>query len=205
MVSERRRGRFEGYRVNCESVPCLPARVVADCVGDPRRIPYLLIWTRRPLPIERDSIARGLLAEPREAVRLAPTSFPDWVEIKRWDGTRVEVRALKRPLPHRHGVCLLLICNRCQKLRRALYCCEAIKHARYLHRSDWPCRQCAALSYASEGGAPIYRSRWGVTRLLSGLSLYSRAERWEPLVFTSPNRAADWGLAQNVYSDSELA
>jgi hypothetical protein len=37
------------------------------------------------------------------------------------------------------------------------------------------------LSYASEGGALIYRSRWGVTRLLSGLSLYSRPERWEPL------------------------
>lgn len=43
MVNERRSGCFWGYRVNCEYVPCLPARVVADCLVDPRQIPYLLI------------------------------------------------------------------------------------------------------------------------------------------------------------------
>jgi hypothetical protein len=72
MVSERCSGRFGGYRVNCESVPCLPAHIVADCLADPRGIPYLLIWTRRPLPVERGSSAAVLLAEPQEAVRLSP-------------------------------------------------------------------------------------------------------------------------------------
>ena len=202
-MTERRSGRFEGYRVNCEFVPCLPARVVADCLTDPRRIPYLLVWTRRTLPIERGSNAADFLGGPREAVRIVPAST-GWVEIERWDGTRTNLRVLSRALPRHPGKSTLLICNCCGRPRRALYAREAIKHRRCLCRADWPCRKCAELSYASEGGALVYRSRWGVTRLLSGLRLVNRPERWEPVVFTSPLQMLDSGLVHNLYFDSGL-
>ena len=50
MVEQRKRqirrsgGRFYGFRINCESVPCLPSWTVRRIWDDPRRIPYLLIW-----------------------------------------------------------------------------------------------------------------------------------------------------------------
>ena len=63
-------GQFEGYRVNREVVPCLPARIVSECLSDPRRVPYLLIWKHR---------RSGLL---KEVVRLAsPYPIYDWLEI----------------------------------------------------------------------------------------------------------------------------
>ena len=92
MVKTRRHGRFSGYRINCERVPCLPARVVAAYLADPRRIPYLLIWRYRGQPIERAFNVPNL-GEPREAVRIGPYSFregeapePGWVAVKRWNG-----------------------------------------------------------------------------------------------------------------------
>jgi hypothetical protein len=204
-VNECFSGHFEGYRVNCEQVPCLPARIVGDCLADPRGIPYLLIWARHPSPIERGSIAAVLLAEPREAVRLNPipsrpgqASSAGWVEVKRWNGTAIDLGVAKHPLPRRGGTSVFLVCSRCQKPRRALYGREAIKHAHYLRPADWLCRECANLSYASEGGALIYRTRMRATRLLSGLRLWARPESWEPRVFTSPLQALDWGFVQNV-------
>jgi len=59
MVSQSCSGRFSGYRVNCDCVPSLPARVVADCLADPRQVPYLLIWARESVPC-------ALLANTRE-------------------------------------------------------------------------------------------------------------------------------------------
>jgi len=199
-------GRFSGYRVNRECVPCLPARIVAACVADPRQAPYLLIWTRRPLPIEGGSIVAALLGEPREAVRLKPIPCPQghrpslsWIEVKRWDGTRIDLAVAERPLPRCGGKSVFLVCNRCQKPRRALYGREAIKYAHYLQPSDWLCRECANLTYASEGGALIYRTRCRVTRPLSGLRLWQRPEPWEPRVFTSPDQALQGGLVQNIH------
>jgi hypothetical protein len=208
-VNQSGSGRFSGYRVNCECVPCLPARLVADCTADPRQAPYLLIWTRRPSPIERASIPSVLLAEPREAVRLRPIpsrqgqwSSAGWVEVKRWDGIRVHLAVAERPLPRGGGKSVFVVCGRCQKPRRALYGREAVKHDHYLRAVDWLCRKCADLSYASEGGALIYRTRCGVTRRLSGLQMWPRPEPWEPLVFTSPIQALDWGLVQNLIADA---
>jgi hypothetical protein len=208
-VSDRgRTGCFSGYRVNCECVPCLPARIVAACIADPRQASYLLIWTRRPLPIEGGPIAAVLLDEPTEAVRLKPIrsrqgrwSSPGWVEVKRWDGTRIDLAVAERPLPRRGGNSVLLVCDRCQKPRRLLYGREAIRHARFLQAADWPCRECANLSYASEGGALIYRTRWAPARTLSGLRIWAQPEPWEPLVFTSPDQALEWGLVQNIHRE----
>ena len=102
-------GQFEGYRVNREVVPCLPARIVSECLSDPRRVPYLLIWKHR---------RSGLL---KEVVRLAsPYPIYDWLEsgwaeVKRGDGSRVSIRLIQRA--HKP----MLICDSCQKPRLALY------------------------------------------------------------------------------------
>ena len=106
---------------------------------------------------------------------------------------------IQRPLPRHGGATVLLLCNRCERPRRALYGSEAIKHASYMLRADWLCRRCANLSYASEGGALVYRSRWGVTRLLSGLRLDSRPPCWEPLVFTSPLNAVESPFVDEIH------
>ena len=33
-------------RLNCENMPVIPAWLVRRCLGDPRGIPYLLVWKR---------------------------------------------------------------------------------------------------------------------------------------------------------------
>lgn len=72
LCKRRDDGRFDGYRVNCEVVPCLPARIVSECLSDPRRVPYLLIWQHR---------WSGVL---KEVVRLASANAAaDWLEIGR--------------------------------------------------------------------------------------------------------------------------
>lgn len=209
MNYQARRGRFEGFRVNCECVPCLPARVVADCLADPREIPYLLIWTQRPLSIQRDSLAAVLLAEPREAVRLSrPTrneeraeDSPGYVEVKRWTGCQVALRLAQYRVP-RGGTTLLLCCDWCLKPRRVLYGREVIKAARYVRPADWICRTCAKLSYASEGQGLIFRTRWAPAKRLSGLQLGARPQRWEPRVFASPVDAFDLGYVENLYRET---
>ena len=75
MVNERRNGRFSGFRVNCEFVPCLPSSLVASFLRDPRRIPYLLIWTRQLLPIEKALKTTVRPVEVRDAARLSAYSI----------------------------------------------------------------------------------------------------------------------------------
>jgi|HubBroStandDraft_2_1064218.scaffolds.fasta_scaffold105305_2 hypothetical protein len=179
----RRKGRFDGYRVNCEVVPRLPARVVTECLSDPRRIPYLLIWRHR---------FSGVL---KEVVRLAPL-YPEydpaaigWIEVKRYDGTTAGIRS------SRDGRGSLLICNFCRKARRVLYGWKTNEELRNVSQALWPCRVCAGLSYASEGGSLIIRSRCYALRPLSGWIPKPRPQPWEPLVFTSPSAAAYASLA----------
>jgi hypothetical protein len=162
----------------------------------------LLIWVRHSVRAERASNRAFLPVDPKEAVRLARISSRGeavWVQVERWDGTRISLRVIERPLPRYGGKDFLLVCNCCQRPRRALYGREAIKHGRYMKPADWLCRGCASLSYASEGGALIYRTRWAPARALSGLRFWTRPEPWEPLVFTSPVQALEWGLAHNFY------
>jgi len=192
-VRDRRpSGQFRGYRRNCERVPSLPARLVGRNLSDPRGTPYLLIWT------DPDS------GELREAVRLAPfslpaanTARPGWVEVKRWNGARTVIRIMEQLLPT-GSKATLLVCDRCQKPRRALYAWEANKEYRTLRSALWKCRRCADLNHSSEGEALVYRTRWAAARSLSGLRLWQRPDAWEPLVFTSPIQALDWSLVQNV-------
>lgn len=188
-------GRFYGRRVNCEQVPMLPAWAAARMLDDPRRIPYLLVWK---------SPWNGTV---QEAVRIAPHNeieglgrldWRDAVEIKRHNETRNFIRSLLRPLPRNGGRVRLLICPYCQVPRRGLYGWEP--GGQYTHSavpSDWACRKCSMLRYASEGGALVHRSRGTLFRMIEaayGPCRSPRPELWLPYVFTSPEEVADAGF-----------
>jgi hypothetical protein len=182
-------GRFYGRRVNCERVPMLPAWVVGRMFDDPRKIPYLLVW-------KSDD---GTVAE---AVRLSvqidpPVPFsPDWhdvFEIKPPDRGRNFLRTILRPLPRNGAKVRLVVCPYCDTPRRALYgWAPGGQYTSSVHRSDWRCRACAGLRYASEGGALVLRSRGRWFRLIETQfhAPSARPESWLPYVFTSPEAAA---------------
>jgi len=187
-------GRYFGARVNCESVPCLPARSVARALRDPRGVPYLLVWQDSDTGAVKEAVRVIRYGEP------GPCDWTGWIEIKRTNGTHTLVRTVERALPRNGGKALLLVCPYCQQPCRALYGWELNRmrtHSVFLNK--WQCRVCAGLRYASEGGALIFRSRsslaW-VLDLLLGTSR-PRPEPWEPLVLTSPAQAAELGLCQN--------
>lgn len=186
-------GRFDGYRVNCEVVPCLPARIVTQYLSDPRRVPYLLIWKHR---------YSGVLME---VARLA-SPYPEyhsleigWIEVKRGDGSKVSIRLSQGARGS------LLICNSCQKPRRALYGWETNDGPRNASPARWPCRVCAGLSYASEGRGLFIRSLLPELRPFWRLLRKPRPEPWEPLFFASPWAAVDAGLCSRRYATSPLA
>lgn len=183
-------GRFLGYRVNCESVPCLPARVVSDYLCDPRRIPYLLVWIGRRDGKIKEAARLGALVVP-------PASFPiaGWIELKRWDGVEFGIRFLERSMPRSGGRVVLLACAYCQKPRRALYGWEANKDSPGVGFADWSCRSCSQLSYASEGSALVVRTRCIALRPLSGRFSSPRPGTWNPCVFSSPSHAIARGFA----------
>jgi hypothetical protein len=175
----RREGRFFGRRVNCERVPLLPAWAVAWVLDDPRKIPYLFVW-KRPA----DSSVR-------EVVRVSAYSgLAGWAEIKRPDGTRDLVRTLLQPLPRNGGKTRLLICPYCKTPCRGLYGWElgGPNTARAM-RSNWGCRKCSLLRYASEGGALVHHERGAFgsfIEVLCGPARSDRPEPWLPYVFTTP-------------------
>lgn len=178
----REDGRFDGYGVNCEAVPCLPARIACDCLADPRRVPYLLIWKHRQ---------SGAIVE---VARLAsPHPAHDWLqigwtEVKRGDGSKVRIRLSQTAYKP------MLICNSCQKPRLALYAWKTNEGPRNLSPAQWPCKSCAGLSYASEGRALFINPVFPELRPFWKLLRKPRPEPWEPLVFTSPKAAVDAGI-----------
>ena len=192
-VSPRHRcgGQFYGPRVNCEGVPRLPVRAVERVLVDPRRLPYLMVWTRDYQAV-------------KECVRVAAYSESDgrdwtgWVELKRPDGSHNLVRTVQRPIPRSGGWQRFLVCRFCQRLKRALYGWELDQTRRHAaFTSDWSCRICAGLRFASEGGALVLRSRSPLLRSFAALLGSSpRLEPWYPLVFSSPEHAAELGLCQ---------
>src|SRR6516165_803582 len=151
-IEYRDEGRFDGPRVDCEQVPLLPAWAVTWVLDDPRKIPYLFVW-KRP---EDSSV--------REAVRVSAYSGPPsqfgWAEVKRSDGTRDRIRTLLRPLPRNGGKARLLICPFCKTPCRGLYGWElGGQHTSRVIGSNWGCRKCNLLRYASEGGALVSHGR----------------------------------------------
>jgi len=183
---QRRYGRYSGARVNCEQVPCLPAGAVAWVLNDPRQVPYLMVWRD-----DREAVI--------EVIRMAAHSEPGtldwggWVSIKRADGSRSLVRTIERPMPRNGGKDRLLICPNCQGLRRALYAWRLNPFKQCtVFISNWQCRSCARLRYASEGGALLYRPRTTIGKSFAQIDGFVRHPRPNPLypyVFANPCNA----------------
>jgi hypothetical protein len=187
-VEQRKQGRgrhqrFIGFRarINCESIPVIPACLVRCWLDDPRRISYLLVW--------KDDRS----GEIKEAVRLAwyvDPSDPDapcnHVELKRTDGTFTVLRIVWQMLPRNGGRALLLNCSYCDTPRRHVYGWEWDSHSGWsntVRQIAWQCRGCARLRYSSEGGylrpGPLFRAFGNLPRPAS----------WFPYVFTDPDDA----------------
>lgn len=191
-MEQRKQGRgwhqhFLGFRarLNCESIPVIPAWLVRSNFNDPRKIPYLLVWKG-----ERDG-------EIKEAVRLSCYVDPrdplvaQHAELKRTDGSTTVLRIIWRMLSHNGGRALFLLCPYCNTPRRFVYGWEWDSFSRLSNRvrnTDWCCRSCNRLRYSSEGG---YLCGPAMFRALGNLP---RPESWLPLVFTSPEEAAEAGL-----------
>jgi len=191
-------GHFLGSwaRLNCESMPVIPAWIVRSNLIDPRRIPYLLIWKS-----DRDG-------EIKEAVRLGryinshdPHATNNHVELRRTDGSVTVLRFVWGALPRNGGRALLLVCSYCNTPRRRVYGWEWDCSSGWSNRVrsiSWRCRSCARLRYSSEGS---YLRPSGLGRLgqlgvrLRAFGNLPRPESWFPYVFTSPEAAAEAGLA----------
>ena len=180
-------GRFFGRRVNCEQVPLLSARAVAQVFDDREETPYLLVWKD-----SAGTVRECVYLTPHDCdVPIATNELRLWaerdvesgeVEITRHNGTTDIIRTLLRPLPRNGGSVRLLICPECLTPRRGLYGWERDDDGRFntsVARSNWRCRACHKLRYASEGGALVLRSR------MFGRSRCARPEPWLPDVFTT--------------------
>lgn len=188
----RCQGRFCGRRVNCERVPMLPAWAVREVLDDPRKIPYLLVWK---------SSWDGEIKEAVRVAYLGRTPYlpeADSIEVKRTDGNAVHIRVFKRPFPRDRGYGILLACPFCCSLRRALYGWQpGGENMTSAQRSQWQCRRCAGLRYASEGGALVLHSRGRWFRALEmkyGRTRSDRPDPWYPYVFSSPDDASAAGF-----------
>ena len=153
---------------------------------DPRKIPYLLVWTS-----SRDGCTK-------EGIRVTRYGV-DAIELKRSDGSVVVIYLVWRRLPRGGGRSLLLSCWRCVRPCRALYGAEVGDdgHFHVVQRADWECRKCAKLRYSSEGGRLLIRPRRRLARLLGRLNGPDRCQRpnaWFPYVFTSPEAAFAAGI-----------
>jgi hypothetical protein len=162
------RERFAGFRVNCESIPRLPASALRPVIDDPRGLSYLLIW--------RDRFDWSI----REALRVI--SAENSIELKRPDRSCQRVQTDHSELPH-GGTALLLFCPCCSMARRHLYGWSILSQR--VVRFTWQCRTCAGLRYRSEGS---YVPR--MFRCFGGG--YPRTEPWDPFVFSSPREAAKY-------------
>jgi hypothetical protein len=183
--------RFEGFRLNCEVVPILPASIVRRVLEDPRNIPYLLVWKSR---------WDGHIGEAVRVARLVPQTKlleSESVEIKRSDGSAVPVYLIWRRQPQ-GGCSLLLRCWKCRSPRRGLYGARVGDDVRSYgaRRADWECRRCAQLRYCSEGGRLLIRG--SILSRVFGRTVaptsFPRPEPWLPYVFTSPEAAGEAGL-----------
>lgn len=182
-------GRFFGRRVNCEYVPLLPAAAVRQILDDPRNVPYLLVWKR-----DQDR-------KIKEAVRVSRIPSQSHfggmaaIEIKRTNRVSVHVRIFKRALPRNGGYYLLFSCPSCCCRCKGLYAWEAAgRYTSSAERSQWQCRKCAQLRFASEGGALLIRHRGWIARFHGPELRSERPEPWHPYIFSDPRDAVDAGL-----------
>jgi len=176
MVRRDKDGRFLGTRVNCEQVPLLPASLVREVLEDRYGGTCALIWQD---PWD------GEIKETAEIKHVPPPvcfSFVDAVEVVRPSIGITDLHIFRKPLPRNGGYDSFLECPNCRRLRRSLYGWSAgcwTMHS--ASRCPWQCRECAGLSYASEGGALVVRSRGKLGKIL-GVSRAVRPHSWLPIV-----------------------
>jgi hypothetical protein len=180
MVKQRKEGRYFGLRIDCERVPLLPARVVRWILHDPQRSPCQLIWQN---PWD------GAIEEEVQVMRVAPPACfyeVEAIEVNRPGKSITDVHVFRRALPRNGGNDVFLECPGCRRLRRGLYGWAAGgATTRSAYSSQWQCRDCAGLRYASEGGALLVRSR-GVLAKILGVARAKRPQPWLPYVLSSP-------------------
>lgn len=174
---------FIGFRarLNCESIPVIPAWLVRSNIDDPRGIPYLLVWKSEWDGKIKEVVRLARYVDPHD-----PQATRYHVELKRpyWGAT--VLRLIWRTLPRNGGLALFLECPDCKTPRRFVYGWEWDSFSGWSNRArriGWRCRDCARLRYSSEGG---YLRTSGVFRALGNLP---RPELWLPYVFTSVETA----------------
>jgi hypothetical protein len=168
--------RFHGPRINCESVPRLPAYAVAWALADPRKTPYVLQWNVG---------GRFVVGVPElaESVRISRALADEHVILTRVSGSTGLVRVVRRTtVGAAIGSDLLLVCRTCGQPKRHLYAWER-NGSRLATSGRWPCRKCAGLRFESEGHRRPVEMR--------GLWQPYPRDPWEPLVFSSQKRAAE--------------
>ena len=101
----RREGRYFGARVNCESVPCLPAEAIAWVLNDPRKLPYLMVWQDPDTGKIREAARVARYSEPPNQFNL---DWTGWVEIRRLDRRPTRFGTIQRPMPRNGGTALLV-------------------------------------------------------------------------------------------------
>lgn len=187
------RGRHQHFigswaRLNCESMPVIPAWLVRRNLDDPRKIPYLLIWRR-----ESDG-------KIMEAVRLTchADGYSGYVQLKRTDGSATVLRIAWRALPRSGGSALMLLCFYCNTPRRFVYGWEWDSFSGWSNRVrsvSWQCRSCARLHYSSEGGHLRQSGRGAIAAFFrASFGNLPRPELWLPYVFTSIDDAEAAGF-----------
>ncbi len=141
-------GRFSGFRVNTEDVPRLPAYVARYVLEDPRRRPYLALWTSYTWDAG-DRVAMAMSAEPEgEYVRIGMPWTSGGVGSGYAHGHGGRVLVVRRPI---HGGSLVTLwrCPSCARPVRFLY----------FHRlTNWvlvmagpACSRCQRLRWSSQG------------------------------------------------------
>jgi hypothetical protein len=185
MVRLRIEGRFFGPRINCERVPLLPACVVRRIIDEPRWGRFLLTW---------QSPFDGAIEEVALVKRVA---LPTWVtnieaiEVRRSEQSCTDIHIFRKSLPRNGGTDIFLECPGCSRLRRGLYGWTAGGATTCsVCLSQWQCRECAGLRYASEGGALLVRSR-GLLGKMLGVARAKRPQPWLPYMLPALDAATE--------------
>jgi hypothetical protein len=176
-TSERARdwqGRFDGPRVDVESVPRLPTFPARWALYDPRRRPYFIFWVSRS-----GSIAYAL--------RMTRVDHGTGLTLETPGGTRRRINVIRRSLPRGTGTGLFYVCPHCQKPRRYLYA-GSISEGRLVDYFGWRCQECCGLRWGSQG-----RYRRQLDRALFGTHVRAPLPRqpWDPRAVSDPRLLLD--------------
>ena len=109
---------FLGFRarINCESIPIIPACLARRCLDDPRKIPYLLVWKDERYGKIEEAVRVARCVDPHDS-----RGTDNHLEVKRSDGSFSVLRIAWRMLPRNGGRALLLVRSHCDTPRRHVY------------------------------------------------------------------------------------